>query len=78
MKKIKVQPKLSLKKRTITALNREDKDALNGGASNLTPCMPSKTRPVENTGPITQVNCLSYYYICGYPTWLNCYDDGLY
>lgn len=72
MKKQKVQPKLLLKKSTITALDISSRDAVNGGDSNLTPCMTSRTRPEDTTGPITQMKCLSYYYICGYRTWINC------
>ncbi|WP_118972417.1 class I lanthipeptide [Taibaiella koreensis] len=77
MKKSKIQPKLTLKKNVIIALDKDSKDEVNGGESYMTPCMTSRTRPEDTTGPITQMKCLSYYYVCGYQTWINCAADNV-
>ncbi len=68
MKKTKLQSKLQLSKATIATLSVANQAELRGG-SGLTPCLENGT---DTNWPMSEMNCYSYFYKCGWRTWINC------
>ena len=67
MKKIKLQSKLHLDKVTIATLSATDQAHVQGG-SGLTPCLENS----DTRAPMSKLNCVSYFYKCGWNSWLTC------
>lgn len=67
MKKIKLQSKLQLAKTTIATLSASDQGSVYGG-SGYTPCLENS----DTGAPMSNRNCYSYFYKCGWRTWINC------
>lgn len=67
MKKIKLQSKLSLAKTTIATLSAANQAQVQGGTG-LTPCLGNS----DTGAPMSKLNCVSYFYKCGWVSWVNC------
>ncbi len=68
MKKIKLQSKLHLAKSTVATLSATDQHQIHGGGSGLTPCLEN----TDTNCPMSEMNCYSDFYKCGWRTWINC------